>query len=74
MSTDSSQPGVSEKAHAIAAQLREAQRIAGIGSWEWQITTGLVTWSEGLHLILARDPQLGEPAYTMLSQIGRAHV
>ena len=51
-----------------AAQLREAQRIAGIGSWEWAPGTDLLTWSEGLHLILGRDLDLGPPTFQNLSQ------
>jgi signal transduction histidine kinase/CheY-like chemotaxis protein len=39
---------------APLVQLREAQRIAGIGSWEWATGTTAVVWSEGLHLILGR--------------------
>ena len=27
------------------AALREAQRIAGMGSWEWTIATGAIAWS-----------------------------
>jgi signal transduction histidine kinase/CheY-like chemotaxis protein len=51
-----------------AAELREAQRIAGIGSWEWAPAGDLVTWSEGLFLILGRDRSLGPPTFQNLSQ------
>jgi two-component system, cell cycle sensor histidine kinase and response regulator CckA len=51
-----------------AAELREAQRIAGIGSWEWAPGGDIVTWSEGLHLILGRDLSLGAPTFQLLSQ------
>jgi PAS domain S-box-containing protein len=30
------------------ARLAEAERIAGTGSWEWDLATGQVTWSDGL--------------------------
>jgi PAS domain S-box-containing protein len=50
------------------AQLREAQRIAGIGSWEHVLGTDLVSWSEGLHLILGRDLALGAPTMAELPQ------
>jgi signal transduction histidine kinase len=50
------------------AQLLEAQRIAGIGSWEWAVGSNEVTWSEGLHLILGRDMSLGAPSFEALSQ------
>jgi diguanylate cyclase (GGDEF)-like protein/PAS domain S-box-containing protein len=37
--------------HALAeseAQLQEAQRLARIGSWEWDVVTGEVLWSDEL--------------------------
>jgi len=39
------------------ARLAEAERIAGMGSWEWDLATGQVTWSDGLLRIhgLTRD-------------------
>ncbi len=30
------------------AQLSEAQRLAGLGSWEWDVSTGQVVWSHEL--------------------------
>ncbi len=50
------------------AQHREAQRIARIGSWEWEAGSDLVTWSEGLYLILGRPQDLGPPAFVALRQ------
>jgi diguanylate cyclase (GGDEF)-like protein/PAS domain S-box-containing protein len=35
---------------------REAQRLAKIGSWEWDLTTGTSWWSEELYSILEEDP------------------
>lgn len=32
-------------------QLAEAQRLAGIGSWQWDVAADLVTWSEELQRI-----------------------
>ena len=49
-------------------QLREAQRIAGIGSWEHVLGSDAVTWSEGLHLIVGRDLSLGPPVFATLSE------
>jgi diguanylate cyclase (GGDEF)-like protein/PAS domain S-box-containing protein len=43
--------------------LSEAQRIAHIGNWDHDITTGKITWSHELFGILGRDPALGEPTY-----------
>jgi two-component sensor histidine kinase len=49
-------------------QLREAQRIAGIGSWEYTNGSDSITWSEGLHLLLRRDVGLGPPTFPTLSR------
>lgn len=45
------------------ADLREAQRIARIGSWEFDIATGVSTWSEQQFLILGFDPNVPLPNY-----------
>jgi PAS domain S-box-containing protein len=39
-----------------ADHLARAQRVARIGSWEWQPATGEVTWSDGLFRVYGRDP------------------
>jgi diguanylate cyclase (GGDEF)-like protein/PAS domain S-box-containing protein len=36
---------------------REAQRIAKIGNWEWNLATNTSWWSEELYQILEEDPQ-----------------
>jgi PAS domain S-box-containing protein len=46
----------------------EAQRMAEMGSWEWTAATGAIRWSEGLYLILGRDPVLPPPVFAALSQ------
>ena len=38
-------------------ELREAQRLARMGSWWWEPATDAVTWSEGLYRIVGRDPK-----------------
>jgi signal transduction histidine kinase/PAS domain-containing protein/ActR/RegA family two-component response regulator len=37
--------------------LSEAQRIAHIGSWEWEITQGRGWWSEELYRVLGVEPE-----------------
>ncbi|MEG4035450.1 diguanylate cyclase [Microcoleus sp. S36b_A4] len=44
-------------------RLSEAQRVAHIGSWEWDVSTGKITWSPELFEILGRSRALGEPTY-----------
>jgi PAS domain S-box-containing protein len=39
-------------------ELTEAQRLAGVGSWQWNPETGQVIWSEELYRIAGRDPKL----------------
>jgi len=52
----------------ISAQqrLREAHRLAHIGTWDWVIETDTVTWSEGLYTIAGWDPSLPAPTYAEL--------
>lgn len=38
-------------------QLADAQQIAHIGSWDWDIATGRVTWSDELYRINGLQPQ-----------------
>jgi PAS domain S-box-containing protein len=38
------------------AELNEAQRLAGTGSWIWVAATGAVSWSRELYRIIGRDP------------------
>src|SRR5688572_26687555 len=36
--------------------LREAERIAHLGTWTWDVGSGRVTWSEEMYRILGREP------------------
>ncbi|MEI7896228.1 MAG: PAS domain S-box protein [bacterium] len=48
--------------------LREAQHLSHIGSWEWTISTDTVKWSEELYHINGWDPNSKAPSYaTMFS-------
>src|SRR5688500_5910448 len=38
-------------------QLATAQQITHIGSWEWDVATNVVTWSDELYRIYGFDPQ-----------------
>ncbi|MEA3207372.1 MAG: hypothetical protein QOE70_429 [Chthoniobacter sp.] len=42
-------------------RLHDAQRIAQIGDWEWDIATQAITWSPQVFEIIGRDPSLGPP-------------
>ena len=60
---------ISERKRAEAAlnrseaMLREAQRLAGVGSWEWDMDEDLITWSDELYRILGQDPERPPPRY-----------
>ena len=49
--------------------LQAAQRIAHLGSWEFDVATGDITWSEEVFRILGQDITLGPPDYENLLQI-----
>src|ERR1700743_1603427 len=36
--------------------LRDAERVAHLGTWTWDIASGRVTWSDELHRILGIEP------------------
>jgi PAS domain S-box-containing protein len=44
-------------------ELRESQRLAGVGSWTWDVETDTVRWSEELYHISGRYPRLGAVSY-----------
>ncbi|MEI6807970.1 MAG: PAS domain S-box protein [bacterium] len=46
------------------ADLREAQRLAKIGSWRLNVATNQVVWSEELYRMYGADPSLPPPLYT----------
>jgi PAS domain S-box-containing protein len=46
-----------EDLRANEKQLAEAQRIAHIGSWSWDVTSNKITWSDELYRIFGIQPQ-----------------
>jgi len=50
-------------------ELAEAQRLAKIGSWQWDAATDTLTWSDELYRIAARDPNLPLVGYAEHSQL-----
>jgi diguanylate cyclase (GGDEF)-like protein/PAS domain S-box-containing protein len=52
-----------ERLRRSEARLAEAQRIASLGSWEWDVVSGEVTWSPELFRILGRDPDRFAASY-----------
>ena len=56
---DIGQDGVvnAEGTMRLARQLDAAQQITHIGSWEWDLATGVVTWSDELYRIYGLAPR-----------------
>lgn len=44
-------------------QLKEAQKIARLGSWEWNIKTDIVEWSEEMYNLYEVSPEEFKPSY-----------
>jgi PAS domain S-box-containing protein len=60
-------------------RLREAQALGRIGSWEFEIDTRKIIWSDQVYRLYERDPALGPPtpeeeaAYYDPEQVKRLH-
>jgi diguanylate cyclase (GGDEF)-like protein/PAS domain S-box-containing protein len=54
---------VEERLRREHRQLSEAQDIAGLGTWEWDISFDLVHWSDQLYRIFGLDPERFEATY-----------
>ncbi len=44
-------------------ELKEAQRVGQLGSWDWDATTDTITWSEEYYRIYGFDPSQPPPGY-----------
>ena len=68
---------VSEHKRAIAAlqdsqhRLSEAQRVAHVGDWEWDIPSNTTTWSDEAHRLYGHDP--AQPALSQEEFMALAH-
>jgi PAS domain S-box-containing protein len=60
-----------ERLRNVGRQLADAQRLAQIGSWEWDITTDTVTWSDEKYRIMGLEPS--EAPTTYASFLDRVH-
>jgi PAS domain S-box-containing protein len=55
--------GAQEALRQKERELSEAQRVAGVGSWNWDVQKDIVTWSEELYRIVGLDPTLPALSY-----------
>ncbi|MCW2958530.1 MAG: hypothetical protein JWP18_1333, partial [Solirubrobacterales bacterium] len=53
------------------SRLAEAQELARLGSWEWDVASNVVSWSDELFRIYGVKPQTFVPSYEEF--IGRVH-
>jgi PAS domain S-box-containing protein len=51
--------------------LAEAQKLAGLGSWEWDPASGRVTWSDEMYAIYGLTPEAFRPSFE--SYLERVH-
>jgi PAS domain S-box-containing protein len=52
-----------EKLKRSEARLAEAQRVARVGSWEWELETNQLTWSDEEYRLLGFSPGEFEPSF-----------
>ena len=57
-----------ESLRKSTAALLEAQRLSGVGNWEWDIATDVHAWSEEIFNIYGRDPSLPPAIYPEVRQ------
>jgi PAS domain S-box-containing protein len=51
------------------SELKEAQRLAQVGSWTWEVGNDVVRWSDEMYRIHGLDPNLPPPSYKELSEL-----
>jgi PAS domain S-box-containing protein len=54
---------VEEKLRESEAHLQLAVRIGRMGTWDWNVQTGAIRWSEGHYAVLGLQPNECEPSY-----------
>src|SRR5919112_1121544 len=58
-----------EKLRRSEASLAEAQRLAHLGSWEWDVGTGEVSWSDETYRIYGYEPKEFAPTLEKLMEL-----
>jgi PAS domain S-box-containing protein len=58
-----------QKLQKREAQLREAQTLAHLGSWEFELASGKVTWSDELYRIWGITPEEFDGTYECVRQL-----
>lgn len=60
------QKQVEEALRDSELRMQEAQKIAHVGDWEWDITTNQLYWSDELYRIYGYEPQEVNPVYELV--------
>jgi PAS domain S-box-containing protein len=60
---------VEEQLRSNHAQLRDSQRLANVGSWEWEVATGRVRWSDQTYRIFGLPDETQPVLQTFLSRV-----
>jgi PAS domain S-box-containing protein len=53
----------SDRLQRSLAMLARTESIAHLGSWEWEVATDTITWSDEMFRIFERDKSRGAPTY-----------
>lgn len=59
---------IEQKLRQSEAQLADAQQVAHIGSWDFDLPTEKITWSKEMFALFGFDPTQPEPTYAELMQ------
>ncbi len=54
---------VAQAWHRNQAMLARTENIAHVGSWEWDVATDTVTWSDEMFRMFQRNPDAGAPSF-----------
>jgi PAS domain S-box-containing protein len=68
---DSQREDLAQRLENARRQFADAQALARIGSWEWDIPTNVVWWSDELYRIYGLEPGAVAPSYEEF--LGRVH-
>ena len=55
-----------ERLKRSEAMLAEAQRLAHLGGWEWQVSQNILRWSDEVYRIFGLEPESFTPSWALL--------
>ena len=60
---------IEEELSLRESELKEAQRLAQLGSWSWEVVDDVTRWSDEMYRIHGLDPSLLPPSFNELNQL-----